>query len=225
MMFRNDKVVMAGVMIVGRNIIARMKASRKVVALTLAVAAGALVIATGIPQGLPLIAGGTDAVAELAARSPGARVGGVALKGKGKDIGKAIASLAPTKDPVGSGSSSSAPPAEPTTPIASVLGSSRGDPAVPSTGPFPPEFVAPGAPADIPPTAFTPVPFPPIGGVPIIVPGGPGGPVDPSPPVDPPVDPPIIPPAVPEPATWLMLIAGFGVVGSAMRRRLRVAIA
>ena len=214
---------------VGRNIFDRLKASRKVVAMTLALAAGALVIATGIPQGLPLIAGGTDAVAELAARSPGARVGGVALKGKGKDIGKAIASLAPTKEPVSSGSSSSAPPAEPATPIASVLGSSPGEPPVPSAGPFPPEFVAPGAPADNPPTTFTPVPFPPIGGVPIIIPGGPGGPVGPNPPVEPPVEPPVIPPvippAVPEPATWLMLIAGFGVVGSAMRRRLRVAIA
>lgn len=31
-------------------------------------------------------------------------------------------------------------------------------------------------------------------------------------------------PAVPEPATWAMLIAGFGAVGGAMRRRVRVAV-
>lgn len=31
-------------------------------------------------------------------------------------------------------------------------------------------------------------------------------------------------PAVPEPATWLMLIAGFGAIGSAMRRRTAIAV-
>ncbi len=30
--------------------------------------------------------------------------------------------------------------------------------------------------------------------------------------------------AVPEPATWAMMIAGFGLAGSALRRRQRVAI-
>jgi hypothetical protein len=34
----------------------------------------------------------------------------------------------------------------------------------------------------------------------------------------------IIPGSVPEPATWLMMIAGFGLVGLAMRRRARMRV-
>jgi hypothetical protein len=33
------------------------------------------------------------------------------------------------------------------------------------------------------------------------------------------------PGAVPEPATWAMMLVGFGVVGGAMRRRVRVVAA
>jgi hypothetical protein len=41
----------------------------------------------------------------------------------------------------------------------------------------------------------------------------------PLPPVEPPPPPPPPPPAIPEPASWAMLIAGFGLVGAVQRRR------
>ncbi|UVI39068.1 PEPxxWA-CTERM sorting domain-containing protein [Qipengyuania spongiae] len=101
--------------------------------------------------------------------------------------------------------------------------------------------------ADLPPSFVGngPIGLPPIGGTapPIGVPGNPGGenpggenpggenpggenpggenpggenPGDPGTPVDP-VDPPV--PAVPEPASWLLMILGVGVIGQVLRRR------
>nr|WP_293860024.1 PEPxxWA-CTERM sorting domain-containing protein [Sphingomonas sp. SCN 67-18] len=46
-------------------------------------------------------------------------------------------------------------------------------------------------------------------------PGGPGGPSGPNPPTPP--NPPGPPPAVPEPAAWIQMIIGFGVIGGATR--------
>jgi hypothetical protein len=51
-------------------------------------------------------------------------------------------------------------------------------------------------------------------------PGGGGGPPSQPPPNQPP---PNQPPAVPEPATWAMMIAGFGIAGLSLRRRRRQA--
>jgi hypothetical protein len=48
-------------------------------------------------------------------------------------------------------------------------------------------------------------------------PGAPGVPGAPGTPETPQI--PVIPSAVPEPATWLMMLLGFGVIGSSMRRR------
>lgn len=86
--------------------------------------------------------------------------------------------------------------------------------------------------ADLPPSFVGngPIGLPPIGGTapPIGLPGNPGGenpggenpggenPGDPGTPVDP-VDPPV--PAVPEPASWLLMILGVGVIGQVLRRR------
>ena len=175
-------------------------------------------------------AGASSALAELAARSPGVRIGGVSLKAKTR---RAAA-------PVTSG-----PEVGPESAVASVLGTSAGpEGAVPGIGPiglgdFPPDFVVPELPttvvappgADFPPFDFgTPI-IPGIGGGPIFAGGGGGGggtggggtggggggTIIPPPP--PPV------PGVPEPSVWLMLIAGFGTIGAAMRRERRVRIA
>lgn len=212
---------------------------RKLVGLALTVAAATLVLATELPQGLSRALGGSAALAELAARSPGARIGGVALKGKTRFSLAPVAGVAgPAAGAPGLGN-----------PVASVQGASVGpEGPVPTSGPigpggFPNDFLAPGlagvpiaaapgaAPGAGPPIDFGGGPLPIIGGLPIFVPGGPGGTIPPGTPggggviVPPPLPP--VPPAgpIPEPSTWLLLIAGFGLTGGAMRRRRRVATA
>ncbi len=226
----------------------RINGKRKLAGATLAIATATLLLATEIPAGLTA-GGGSAALAELAARSPGTRIGGVALKAKAPR--SALAPLA----------SEATPGADaPATAVASVLGTSVGpEGAVPNSGPlgaggFPSDFLAPGVPGALgapgapgvangstgsgptPPPGFGGgVPSFGGGGAPIFVPGGPGGTVPGTPDngetpgggtLTPPV---ILPPsgagAVPEPSTWLLLIAGFGAIGSAMRRNRRVKLA
>lgn len=226
-------------MTASRKTAGRIARDRKTAGVALVVAAAALTLTTELPQRLSAAVGGSTALAELAARSPGARVGGVALKAKGPS-----ASLAPL--------SGAAAPAEPGlgNPMAAVQGAS-GVPEGPlptSTGPgdFSGDFAAPGIPADVAgpgapaATDFGTTSFPGAAGSPIFaggsgggiggggggsggtIPGGetPGGgtllpPVPPLPGVGP----------VPEPATWFLLISGFAVIGSAMRRSKRVRFA
>lgn len=229
-----------------RTTAGRIIGKRAVAGVTLAVAATALVLATEFPAGLSAVGGGSAALAELAARSPGMRIGGVALKAKAPR-----SALAPAPD--------AAPgAAAPGSAVASVLGTAVGpEGPVPGSGPvgpggFPSDFtapdvpnsLAPGAPAGseaTPPADFSNIPSPPIGGVPIFGPGigggggtpGNGGETGTTPggetpggenPVAPPPPPPPVGP-VPEPSVWLMLMAGFGFVGSAMRRARRVRLA
>lgn len=75
----------------------------------------------------------------------------------------------------------------------------------PVTPPGPPVTVIP---PDVPPT-FPPPIFPPPGNPPLTPPPGP----PPGPPVGPPPGP------IPEPASWLLMIAGFGIAGAGLRRR------
>src|SRR5689334_9880016 len=59
----------------------RISGKRAVAGMTLAAAATALVLTTGFPAE-NVLGGGSAALAELVARSPGARIGGIALKAK-----------------------------------------------------------------------------------------------------------------------------------------------
>lgn len=190
-----------------------------------------LLVTTETPSALLAADGGSTALAELAARSPGARVGGVALKAKPRR-----AALSPVASALG-------PEAEATTPAA-ALGSPLPEGPIPTGVPgiVLPDFAAPPVPtpADAGGTAAAPgFPefgggLPPIAGPAIFLPPGGGGGgggggtgVTPNPGPTPMPTPtvPGVPPAIPEPSTWLMLIAGFGVIGGAMRRKRRVAIA
>lgn len=209
-----------------------------------AAAGASLLLLTEFPPGLASGAGASTALAELAARSPGMRIGGVALKAKTRR-----AALPALAKPV------AAAPAGRGTPTAQVMSAETAAPpaAAPATlGIFPgeafissPQSAVAAAPA---PGGFGFVPVPGGGGV-IIGPGGggSGGPggiggatpnptptptVTPSPTPTPTATPPVVvvptpsptvPPvsAVPEPSTWLMLITGFGLLGSAVRRQRR----
>lgn len=175
-------------------------------------------------------------LAKLVARSPGARVGGAALKAKKRVVRAPIRTALATPSEL-------ARPA-----VASVLSAATPpgifDDIEPSVAPldlFPQDFVAPGlgeAIPDSPPSGFTPVISNPGGG-PIIVPPGGGGGIgggggggtppgfnpepgpgpNPGPSPTPGPQPTPSPGPVPEPATWAMLILGFGAIGSSMRRR------
>ena len=226
------------------NSAGRTKKSKVIAAVTLAVSAGALMLATELPSEISMGAGASSALAELVARSPGMRIGGVALKAKTPRAG--ISPLAGT----GPG------PAEatPGTAVASVLGTAVGPegavPVIGAIGPgdFPSDFTAPGVPSDIGAPGSSSTDFgtdtgSPGGGLPIFggaiggggggggIIGGPGGGTPgtggpggtgetggdtggmPSPA-------PVVP-GVPEPSVWLMLIAGFGLIGRSMRRERR----
>lgn len=220
----------------------RSKKKMAVVGSMLATAITSLVLLTEFPTGLASGTGASAALAELVARSPGARVGGIALKEKTKRT-------APVALVRGSSSTGTPTPGL-GAPIASVMGAGPAGPlgAAPyAPGVAPGEVLKPGA--GIPAIAAAPVAGGGLGFVPIaggggfiVGPGGgvPGGggnatapgaassPVPeptPSPTVTPPVvvttptPTPTTPAAVPEPATWFMLIAGFGFVGGALRRR------
>ncbi len=207
----------------------RKKVTRTALGLSVVVAAAAFFLTTAFPGSLSSAVRGSAALAGLAARSPGARVGGVALKAKKPRLVPA-AVAAPVE----------AAPA-PGNALASALGTSQGpEGQVPTSGPvgsggFPTDLTAPAVPLALaavtgaaPPDSFATGPLPFGGGFAILPPGGSGGSGGSPPGGQPPgggtVLPPVVPPvgAVPEPATWLMLIAGFGVIGGAMRRRRRV---
>lgn len=230
-----------------RKAAGRIMRNRNVAGIALAVTATALLLATELPQGLAKAAGGSAALAELAARSPGMRVGGVALKAKTPRAALApIAAAAP-----GPGAS------VPGNAVASVLGTGVGpEGPIPTSGPvgspgFSHGFLTPGVPGILGPgsgpgstpnTDFGGISSPPIGGGAIIAPGGGGGGGSgggtPGAGITPPggggapgggvIAPPAPLPsagAIPEPSIWLMLMAGFGAIGSAMRRSRRVRLA
>lgn len=216
----------------------RAGAKRAIAATGLALSIGAMLLATEIPSAVSSVGGGSVALAELLARSPGARIGGVALKAKTR---RAALAAAP------SGPADLAPGKEQTALAAGA-----------PEGPIP-GFLAPGGtPTDIfaPPVpglafassgsgpSFAALPPPAIGGGGIFIGGGGGSgggggggggtgtvPSGPTPTLTTPPTPtptgtvptPVAP--VPEPATWLMMIAGFGAVGTAMRRRRRAVLA
>jgi len=136
-------------------------------------------------------------LAELAGRSPGKRIGGIALKGK-KPKAAPVRTAKPPKPPRDSQAKVLASPGVPDGPIPGSL---------PGVG-VPTDFNAPDIPIEALPqvadfgggpalpggSLFFFGPFP-------VGPGaGTGG-------------------AVPEPSTWLMLIAGFGILGWSVRRK------
>lgn len=231
----------SGDMVAFRNVMDRIKARSAIAGAALLVASGVLLLATELPAGLSGGGGASAALAELAARSPGMRIGGVALKAKSKR-----AHLAPAAAPA-----APAPGARP--PVASVMGVATGPvgavPGAGAIGPsaFPQDFLTPG-PSNLPAAGASPpigavgvVPLPPVGSPAIIVPGGPGGggvippgggtltpPPDGGETVTPPpvvVVPPPVTSAVPEPSTWLLLIVGLGYAGRTMRQRRRAQLA
>lgn len=198
----------------------------------LAIVGSALIVGTEFPAALASYGGASATLAELSARSPGARIGGVALKAKTKR--KAPAAVARPAAGLGE-----ATPSELAAPIASAMGAGPVEQlgAAPSSfGALPSEGLDLGLAVDTrlpaPGGNFGFVPPPGGGGV-IIGPGGGGGsgggsfsPPTPEPSPThtgtPPValiPTPTVSPiaAVPEPGTWLMLIVGFGFVGATMR--------
>lgn len=231
----------------------RNKRAKLATAATVVAGASALLLATEIPSGISLFGGGSAALAELIARSPGVRMGGLALKAKAP---RAMVS------PDSATAAISGVPAEeglaPRNAVASVLGSSAGpegpvDNAIPGNdSPFPSDFVAPSVPTVDAPAGVTgstpggpgstPFPFPGGigggggggGGPLIITPGGPGGTIPGGPtdntPGTPTEEPPVVVPptppsvgGVPEPQAWALLIIGFGAIGFSMRQRRRAA--
>lgn len=213
----------------------RSRGKIAVVGAMLATAGGSLLLLTEFPTGIAPGAGASAALSELAARSPGMRIGGVALKAKKKRAAPiALAKAAPAKR--------EAVPGLGNAPLASVMSAGPASPvsgAPAGLGTFPGDLITPGGAAPVA------VPFP-GGGVPgpgggLII-GGPGGgssgslpggggAVTPSPTPTPTATSPVVPTptpttppvtAVPEPATWFMMIAGFGFVGGALRRRRRL---
>lgn len=210
--------------------------------LTVVVATVGLMAATTGASGIAAGTAGSSVLSALAARSPGFRVGGIALKSK-----RRRAALSPVGEaPAGADE-------VPETPYASVLSafSEEGfntpvlETEIPAIGAdmFPRDFLPGGdtspALSDSVTGGNSPSFIGPIGGGPgggggggiIIPPSTPTNSPQPEPtliaptpeptPDRGPPPPPVIP--VPEPATWLMLILGFGFVGSRMRRGQNIA--
>lgn len=227
-----------------RIIADRISQSKGKAAGALAVSLSVVLAATILPAGLATAdGGGSEALAELAGRSPGVRIGGVALKAKTRRV-----ALAPVEGKAAPGAALPAPA------LATVLGSAAGpEGAIPTYGPlgaggFPNDFtsVPPVDTLGAAPGGIGTIPA--IGSGPILIGGGvPGGSGGPAPggggggpgaiggggggmPTPTPTTTPIPPvtsvtpvPSVPEPGTWIMLIVGFGFVGAGMRRGRRAA--
>lgn len=148
---------------------------------------------------------GSEALSALESRSPGLRIGGVALKGKGKRA-RALpkqrlartspAAVAPTERALGKIfpppelAFNQAPLGLPLVTVPSVGTFSTPGPGGGSFVPVPPGNIIIGS--NPPPPGGNP---PPPGGNP----------------------PPVL--SVPEPGTWLMMIVGFGLIGAALRRK------
>lgn len=161
-------------------------------------AVSVIVAAALLQSGWSAVAQDSRALAELAGRSPGKRIGGVALKGKEKRVAP-VRTAKREKPPRGSEAMVLANSVVPEGPVPGFLPGEE----------VPIDFAAP----DIPIEALQQVndyggyaPFP-DGSLLFFgpFPGGTG---------------PVIG-GIPEPQTWLMLIAGFGVVGFGMRRKSR----
>lgn len=216
----------------------RFGGRRKLGMAGLAASIALLLLATELPFSVSLAGGGTSALAELLARSPGARVGGVALKAK---TPAKLAAASPAGAPPGVGRNSVLSPL--------TAGGPAPEGAIPNfvaPGAMPSDLFAPAVPGPIaaggrPPFGFSTGPG--GGGSLFVAPGGgggggggggtgilppPGGALPtptPTPTPSPTGTTPSVGAPVPEPATWLMLIVGFGAVGSGMRRRCRIALA
>lgn len=199
----------------------------------LAIVGSALIVLSEFPSALASDGGGSATLAELSARSPGARIGGVALKAKTKR--RAPVAVARPAAALGG-----ATPSELAAQIASVLGAEplellgaapSGFGALPDEGHGPGLGIATTVLARGGNFGFGPLPG---GGGVVIGPGGGGGsgggssstptpepsPTHTSTPPAVALTPtPTVPPvaAVPEPGTWLMLIAGLGFLGANMR--------
>ena len=174
---------------------------------------------SGLAQHLPALAGMTqsqdpDVGNVMSQRSPGQRAEGKLMKTKGKTLIPPPKVLAESTPAVAPPVAAVAPAA---TPLAALI------PAA-AASPFNPAFLIPLIPAGCavlctngngspPPPSPPSPPSPPPPSPP------PPSPPPPSPP--PPSPPPPPPPPVPEPGTWMMMTVGFGLVGTALRRRRR----
>lgn len=174
-------------------------------ALAVPASVGALMAAVALIGGVLPGVPASKALAELVARSPGMRIGGTALKAKQRR-----AEIYPASSTPGSPG--------PRTAMANVLGSSFGpeDMSGLPSGPedFPEDFNAPPIPVE---AALTPeeIPF-------LRLPNYPdqqfrGPPIIVAPPVD--ETRPVRVAPIPEPASWALLILGFGMVGASLRRK------
>ena len=182
----------------------------------MAAAAVGLCAAAAAPVSLSLADFGSGGMVEAAVakaqslvdlleqRSPGQRTEAQLTKTKRKQ-----AALAKTRPPV---RKPVAPPiAPPLTPMEVELASI----VLP-----PPELIpAPvGQVAIVPPPTLGAIVSPPGGGGSIVTPPGGGGPPSTNP-TPQPHEPVIVTPPVPEPATWAMMLLGFGLIGWRIRRR------
>mgnify|MGYP000176760204 CR=1 FL=1 len=180
-----------------------------------AIAAGITLVAVGAAApftDLPVrgIGGVPDVMSMLHKRSPEQRPEGALASAKGRVSAVLPAAVAPAAPP--KVASVAAPAGKP--PIVTY--------AVPETPMVLPAAVVPAV-ASALPLAATPAAA--GGGLfipPLIVPGGGGGGITTlvTPPTSTP-NPPV--PGVPEPATWAMMIIGFGLLGALLRRRRRTA--
>jgi len=163
---------------------------------------------------------GSDLLALFDERSPGARPAGALLSTKPAKAPRQYA-MPKVRERLPAGIPPAAPPlasASPLgTPVSPLSAVNEVVPALPISGP---PLLLPGA------------PFVPPGGPPTTVPPIGSGPIPPARPPLPPVRPAPIPPIaptvpssspapVPEPATWLTMIAGFGLTGLMLRRQRR----
>ena len=177
--------------------------------LAIAALAGTAVVA-GVamaPGGRDLVSGtGTDLMSMLSARSPGVRSEG-AVTTKGPRMAALSQPAAPRRH-----AAAVVPPAA--IPAASAPVALAAPAAVAPVAPIAPAVAA--APVYAAAPAFIPGPG---GGstllpLPVILPGGGDDDVT--------ITPPSPTPAIPEPGTWLMMIVGFGILGTALRRRRRI---
>lgn len=210
---------------------------------TVATLGACLMLATGFPFGITAseAARASTTLAELVARSPGSRIGGIALKAKrqrvarvasvGKDAPRRVAATpaiagAPAAGP-GAGAPLTAPPPGTAFPAGTAVAPAAAGIA-PAPGPFGGFAGSPGGSGG----AFIVGPGA-GGGAPGAGGGAPGADTGPGVSVTPTPTPPAVLPtptptatvpaisAVPEPATWLTMILGFGAVGASLRTRRR----